>query len=548
MTSATMHLEPVFFWLLRATAQVSLLVGVILLLQWALGRRLGIHGRCFLWLILLGLLSLPWTPSRFAGVDRLLPWSTMKGYASSLLHRANRTDGASMAADDVRASEELQAQRVDETMVSKRLPWPVARRLNTPTVRLLALVWVIGIGAFAGTIGLAHVRLRRILASASPVTDRDVLALLDECKRLMGVRKDVGVLSTEAIGSPALFGYRRPRLLLSGQLLAGPEPGELRHIILHELAHLRRHDILVGHIIGLLHVLQWFNPLVALAFRRMRADRELACDALALSVMEQDETWAYGRTVVRQLERLQASRRPPILAALTGDRSRIKQRIALIAGFDKTRYRRSPLTSAFVLCLTCIGLVVPFAASRALGGAVESAVVTWDIRARRSLPTTHQDRHANIQRVCIRNMLTGKFLAVEGERVTCDADEPGEMGLWEYRFDEVSNTAESDVYVYSVAARKYLTSDDRGNLAVDADEPTEAAAWGTAARPQGVWLISHCCKEGYLRPNEAGPVRAEFWGRDAASYWDVHAVWRVKTSDDPAANPEWQREKIPGPD
>jgi hypothetical protein len=120
--------------------------------------------------------------------------------------------------------------------------------------------------------------------------------------------------------------------------------------------------------------------------------------------------------------------------------------------------------------------------------------------------------------------------------------------LWEVRFDVPSNAAETDVYLYSVAARAYLTADDHGNLGLHDGPPSEAASWGTVPRPQGVWLISHYFKDGYLRADKGGRVNAEFWGRDADSYWDVRAVWRIKTSDDPAADPQWQREKIPGPD
>jgi len=547
MSTLAMDLEPVFFWLLCATAQASVLVCLILLLQWALGRRLGAYGRCFLWLILLVFLALSWT-ARGTGLDAHLPWSAAKDRVWSRVYGSDRADGASVAGNGFVASHEAHIQRVDEVMIGKRLPWPAARGLNARAIRIVTLIWLAGAGVLAGSVALAHFRLHRALAGASHVTDRHVLALLDDCKRLMGARKDVDVLSTDAVGSPALFGYRRPQLLMPSELLTAVDPSELRHIFLHELAHLKRRDILVGHVVSLLHVLQWFNPLVGLAFQRLRADRELACDALALSALGRGETSAYGRTVVRQLERLHVSHRLPILASLTGDKSRVKRRIALIAGFDQAQSSWSPLVMAFAACLACTGLAVPLVGSQTLGGAVESAIVTWEVRARRDLPTTCQDRHANIQRACIRNLMTGKFLAAEGERVTCDADEPGDAGLWEVRFDEVSNTAESDVYLYSVAARKYLTSDDEGNLALDAQEPTEAAAWGTYPRPQGVWLISHYHKDGYLRLSDDGRVEAGFWGRDAFSYWDVHSVWRIKTSDDPRADPQWQREHIPGPD
>jgi len=544
METVALHLEPVFLWLLRVTAQASVLVCLVLLLQWTLGRRLGIGGRWFLWLVLLVLLVLPWAPHSHNRLDDWFSRPLARARRSSLVRRWSQIDAMSAVTSAAPGPEGWRVQRADETMGCKKLPWPAARGLGARTVRALALVWLSGTIAFLGTMACAYFRLRRCVGRADPVSDPAVLSLLDECRHLMGVGVEVDVLAIDGIGGAALFGHRRPRLLLPSELVEASDPSELRHILVHELAHLRRRDILVGHVVTLVHALQWFNPLMGLAFRRLRADRELACDALALSVLGPGQTNAYGRTVVRQLERLRAARRPPILAAMAGDKSRIKQRIASIAGFDGTRRYRSPLMIVFGVSLACVGL----AGSRVLGEAAESAVVTWDVRARRNLPTTHQDKHANIQRVCIRNMMTGKFLVVNGETVTCDADEPGDRGLWEYRFDEVSNTAENPAYFYSVAARKYLTSDEQGRLAVCADAPNEAARWGSCPRPQGVWLVSHHYRDGYLCPSEDGQVKAARMSRNAASYWDVHAVWRVKTSDDPAANPQWQRGKVPGPD
>ncbi len=546
--AAAMHLEAVFFRLMHAAAQASVLACLILLLQWALGRRLGARGRSFLWLTLLILLALPWIAPHGIGPGTLWSGSPAQDGPSSLVHSSSCDDLEGTPAELILAQQGRSPERAEETMMGMPLPWPGAAPLEAPVMRALTLLWLAGAVVVAAYIACAQLRLRRRLTRASAVTDPAILALLEDCKRLLGVRAGVDVLATDAVDGPALFGYARPRLLLPHGFLRVVDPVELRHIFLHELAHLRRRDILFGHIASLIHVGQWFNPLVGLALRRMRSDRELACDALVLSVLDPDEARAYGRTVVHQIERFRAARRPPILAAISGDKSRIKHRIALIAGFDKARDGRSGLTATLLASLICLGLGAAFAGRQALGAALESAIVNWEVRARRDLPTTHQDQHANIQRACIRNEMTGKFLVVRGQTVACDADEPGDAGLWEIRFDEASNTAQSDVYLYSAAARKYLTSDGQGNLVVDADTPTEAARWGTYPRPQGMWLISHHFRDGYLRLDGGGQVKAVRGGRDAPSYWDVHAVWRVKTSDDPAANPQWQREKIPGPD
>jgi bla regulator protein BlaR1 len=532
------NLEPFFDWLLRTTWQAGVLVCLILLLQRIAGRRLGVRGRYCLWLVLLVRLALPWAPHSPVSMYNLLPQPLTEVSGARPVPRLGPRDSSAVARDEpvagrVRAGPG--AGGATETVGAGHLRPFRGRGLDARAANLLALLWLGGAGAFAGYITVVHVRVWRMLRRAKPVTDRNILDLLDDCKRLIGTRANVRALATDAIGSPALFGWRRPRLLLPGAILTGADLTGLRHIFLHELAHLKRHDILVGHIAGLLHVMHWFNPLIGLAFRRMRADRELVCDALALSLLGPDETRAYGRTVVRQLERLRAARWNPILAAISGDKSRIKQRVAMISAFRKKAYGWSPLAGLLVALVACTGLTdghVVGEGSRAAVRPPETARLDADDPVESTEPAAvlvaHEGGHANIIRVHIRHRETGKYLAIDGDRVTCDADEPEEAGTWEARFNGNLGHGDEPVSLYSLAAGLYLTTDTQGNLAVDQLIPDEGARWIVQARPEGVWIVSDDFQDQYLRLNEEAQVKAEEWGRDVRSYWDVVQLEKIK--------------------
>jgi len=92
------------------------------------------------------------------------------------------------------------------------------------------------------------------------VTDHNTLALLEDCKQETRIHAYLAVVETERVTSPALFGIIRPRLLLPAGTLAELGPEQLRHVFLHELAHLQRHDIAVNWVMTLLQALHWFNP------------------------------------------------------------------------------------------------------------------------------------------------------------------------------------------------------------------------------------------------------------------------------------------------
>ena len=152
---------------------------------------------------------------------------------------------------------------------------------------------------------------------------------------------------------PALFGCFNLNLLLPQGIARNFSPIELRHVFLHELAHVKRHDVLANWFVSVLQTLHWFNPVLWFAFARMRADRELACDALVLSKVNEGENQSYGETLIKLLDTFG---RPKPLAALVGimeAKTGIKKRISMIATFRKP----SKLSALAALVLLGLGLV-----------------------------------------------------------------------------------------------------------------------------------------------------------------------------------------------
>jgi beta-lactamase regulating signal transducer with metallopeptidase domain len=207
--------------------------------------------------------------------------------------------------------------------------------LSTPAAGLLWL-WSAGACFLALCLAVTYYRTWKRVTRCRSLVNVPVLNLLEDCKQLMGVRTPVTLVETGAVESPSLFGFVRPRLLLPAGLATSFSLDELRYVFLHELGHLKRRDIPTGWVMTLLQILHWFNPLVWWGFHRMRADRELACDALALSYANEAENQPYGRTIIKLLEGFGCSAWAPSLAGTVENKNQIKERIEMIAKFKKT--------------------------------------------------------------------------------------------------------------------------------------------------------------------------------------------------------------------
>jgi len=169
----------------------------------------------------------------------------------------------------------------------------------------------------------------------------------------MRTRRQLDLIETDLIQSPAIFGLIRGRLLLPRGLTARFSGPELRYVFLHELAHLKRGDLFVNWLMTVLQVLHWFNPVIWFALGRMRADRELACDTLALSVTQEEDRKPYGQTIIKLLEGFARPAAVPGLVGILEDKRQMHRRIQMIAKFKRTS--RQPWLA--VVLVAVLGLI-----------------------------------------------------------------------------------------------------------------------------------------------------------------------------------------------
>jgi uncharacterized GH25 family protein len=194
-------------------------------------------------------------------------------------------------ATTVRAS----AQSVFET---PRLTLPAMAMMSW----LAAVVFLLA--RFTGTQRQFRARLR----SALPVDESKSAVDLRELCRLAGVPQTIRILECEGIAAPSVWGIARPTILLPRGIASSLTAAQLRWVLLHELAHVRRRDLIVVTLQRFASVLHFFNPAVWIANRIIHQLREYACDDLALS-LSQTSAVESGEAFVRILRHADRSRR-----------------------------------------------------------------------------------------------------------------------------------------------------------------------------------------------------------------------------------------------
>ena len=113
--------------------------------------------------------------------------------------------------------------------------------------------------------------------------DDELAGLVAELAGQPGLRRVPAVVSVAGDCPLFVCGLWRPRLVLPGRLMASLDRPARRQVILHELAHVKRHDLLWGWPVEIARIVYFFHPLVYWVAYQIRLERELACDQLAMA-------------------------------------------------------------------------------------------------------------------------------------------------------------------------------------------------------------------------------------------------------------------------
>ena len=373
-----MNAESLLIALGRSSLQAGMLVLLVLAVQWLLRKQLTPRWRAALWLLVVIRLLLPFTLGSAASIFNLLPRLEKEAATPAPIQPVPAATELAVPRlplppppvarfAPVPPEPSLPVEGVDahdkDRPVAQSIspePNPTAASALPPVIKaswitILFWIWVAGVALLGGYVAVCAACLSWRCRHLSPLTDANVLAVLEECARRMGVRRKPVIVESGDVTSPALFGLWRPRLILPAGFIHNFSTQELRFVFLHELAHLRRRDLALNWLVTVLQVIHWFNPLLWLGFARWRADRELACDALALETAGGDHNREYGRTILRLLENFTHRAPAPGLVGILEDKRQLKRRISMIASFRPGR-RWGVVSVMVVFVLAVIGL------------------------------------------------------------------------------------------------------------------------------------------------------------------------------------------------
>jgi beta-lactamase regulating signal transducer with metallopeptidase domain len=245
---------------------------------------------------------------------------------------------------------EARARGTGASVIPERALIDEPTRAGAPWGAVLFFVWLAGALAVGAGITLGVARTWYLAGHALPVKSGRLWDAAARIAAQLGIARHVAVLQCHGSCMPMTWGLERPCVLLPADAEDWSDD-LLNTVLLHELAHVKRYDYLTQLLARLACAIYWFNPLVWLAARRLRIERELACDDEVLRAGSRASDYA-GHLLDMAL----SLRARPFLASVAMARaSQLSTRLRAVLDSGRAR---SSLTPRFVMAATLSAVFV----------------------------------------------------------------------------------------------------------------------------------------------------------------------------------------------
>ena len=195
----------------------------------------------------------------------------------------------------------------------RMLPWVV-------------VAWFCGAALFSARVALGWRMAMKVRNAAIELPPPEWQESLERLVRRMRISAPVRLLLSPLATAPAVVGWLKPVIVMPVEAMIGMSLDQVRSLLAHELAHIRRNDYLVNILQSLAEALLFYHPAVWWVSGQIRAERELCCDDIAV------EASGDVLTYVTALAALETSRRARLRAAMAADGGSLLKRIRRLAG------------------------------------------------------------------------------------------------------------------------------------------------------------------------------------------------------------------------
>ena len=209
---------------------------------------------------------------------------------------------------------------------------------------ILFILWQSGMVLVLGFKIICYVLYVRRLKKFNMSAEQQETELLN---KLSGSKKTPRLYKNPMVATPVLIGVLRPEVILPDKKY---EETKLQGILLHEITHMRKHDIAVKWLLILVGALHWFNPIIYFVLKEINKACELACDESVIKKFDIDGKQHYGDALI--MVAADSMRKIPISITMVENKKNLKERLDAIM-----KHKEFPKKTIFLSCILLVIIV-----------------------------------------------------------------------------------------------------------------------------------------------------------------------------------------------
>lgn len=167
-------------------------------------------------------------------------------------------------------------------------------------------------------------------------------------QRTLGIHKEVSIYLSSRITVPTMIGAIKPIILLPASAISQLSTQQLEAILLHELAHIKRHDYLLNIFQTIGETILFFNPFVWLLSSIIRREREHCCDDLVVAYSNDPLPYAKALATLENSQQ----RSEQLSLSATGHKNQLLNRIKRIMEMKTNKINYSQFTIIMAVFVT----------------------------------------------------------------------------------------------------------------------------------------------------------------------------------------------------
>ncbi|MGJ0907235.1 M56 family metallopeptidase [Clostridium botulinum] len=352
-------LVKIFLWVLQASLIASISALVVILILKLFNKHMGVRFQhALLFIIILRLIIPVNIPSNINLFNSL-----SDKYENKLLNIESKSNTKAtydfLAKGKIYLNDKTRDGKVTSDSPSENISYKqevtAKEKVITSTLNIASCIWLVGVVSIALFFLIISWKFKVKIPELEQIPDLKIVSLLEECKKKLSINRSIPIYACDDFKTPCILGVLKPKIYIPKYKYSINDYKYLSHIFLHELIHYKRKDLIYNFLGTITILIHWFNPIIWFVVKRMKLQREYACDTYVLEILDKEESIEYGMTLINFSKFISGSRKVPQLAVFFETKNQIKRRIKMIKNFKKGSYRMS---AAAVICCVLAGGIV----------------------------------------------------------------------------------------------------------------------------------------------------------------------------------------------